>query len=310
MTDITAVILAAGRGTRMKSDLPKVLHEVGRLPLLHHVLHLTRNLAAARTIVVTAPDQDCVRRTLPADCLSAVQDRPLGTAHAVLAARHLMPASGVLLVLFGADPLLTTETVRRMIDSQRGGNALTVLASRPASTEGLGRVILNADGSVDRIVEEADASPDEKRITLCNAGAMAIDQARAVDWLSEVSNANRKGEYYLTDLIAIANRRGQRVGWVEAGREEVVGVDDRADLVVSEQVFQRRKRAEWLSRGVTLTQPETVFLAHDTTFGRDVVVEPFVTFGPGVSVPDGVRVPSFSRVGNGPGNKPLESAGT
>jgi len=294
---VTAVILAAGKGTRMKSAQFKVLHEIGHLPLIGHVLRSVAALDDARSVVVTAPDQASVRGLLPEAVGTAIQDPPLGTGHAVLAAEGALEEAGdSVLVLFGADPLIRPETLSALLAKRRAGAGLAVLGFQAPDPSGLGRIVTDTGGAVLRIVEDKDATPAERAIRLCNAGAMAIDGRRALDWLRRIGNANAKGEYYLTDIVAIARADGAAIAFVEADPAEVIGVDTRADLAVAEAEFQRRTRAAIMDGGVTLTAPETVFFAHDTEIGPDSVVEPHVVFGPGVAIAENVRVRAFSHI--------------
>lgn len=295
---VTAIILAAGKGTRMKSSRFKVLHQIAHRPLILHLMDTVNRLANSTLVAVTSPDQDPVRAILPEGCKTVIQEQALGTGHAVLAAKeHLCGDDpGVVLVLFGADPLIQQSTLEQMIAKCAAGAAVTILGFRAPNPQGLGRLIQDETGAVLRIVEEKEATAAEKAITLCNAGAMAIDGKSALDWLKQITNDNAKGEYYLTDIAGIARQHGGRVDFVEAQADEVIGVDDRADLAEAEAVFQARKRSALLSAGVTMHAPETVFFAHDTEIGADTIVEPHVVFGPGVTIADNVTVRAFSHV--------------
>jgi len=289
-----AVILAAGLGTRMKSALPKVLHRVGGLPMVRHVIAATEPLGLVRTVVVVGPDMDAVAGAVAPHPV-AVQGERLGTAHAVQAAREALgnDVDGTVLILYGDTPLIRTATLERMRAARRDGAAVVVLGFRPADPNGYGRLVLDGGGRLERIVEDRDASPAEKKIDLCNSGVMAVDGARLFDLLGRVGNDNAKGEYYLTDIVALARGDGGDCAVIEAPADELMGVDSRAGLAQAETVFQAQMRAEAMENGATLQDPETVWFSFDTVLGRDVIVEPNVVFGPGVTVGDGVRINGF-----------------
>jgi len=298
------VVLAAGEGTRMRSTVPKVLHPVAGQSLLSHVLDAApKNTAStgegARLAVVVGPDHatvaDEVRRIRP-DGDIFVQRERLGTAHAVLAARDAI-ARGAddLLVAFGDTPLISATTFERLRAPLKDGAALAVLGFRAADPTGYGRLLLDGERLV-AIREHADASPDERKITLCNAGVMALDGRKALAILDRIGNANSKGEYYLVDAVAIVREMGLEAVVIETGEDEVRGINTKAQLAEAEQVMQTRLRKAALDAGVTLIAPETVYLAADTTFGKDVTIEPFVVIGPGVSIADGAVIHSFSHI--------------
>ncbi len=295
---IAAIVLAAGQGTRMKSRLPKVLHALAGRPMIGHVLAAVDALSPARVVVVVAPGMDAVAAAAPGAAI-AVQEQPLGTAHAVLAAREALAGfEGDVLILFGADPLITPETLARMVAARNAapGAAVVVLGMRPDDPGAYGRLVLDRDGALDRIVEFRDASPEERAIPLCNAGVMAVDGTHLFALLDAVGNDNAKGEYYLTDIVAVARARGLRCAVVEGDADELKGVDSRADLAVAEALMQARLRAAALAAGVTMIDPSTVYLAFDTEIAEDVVIEPNVVFGPGVRVGRGARIRAFSHI--------------
>ena len=298
-----AVILAAGEGTRMKSAVPKVLHPVAGEPMIGHLLSALRPLAPAATVVVIGRQMDSVTRTVePAE--TAVQDRPLGTGDAVRTALHrlagrLAPDGEIedVLVLFGDTPLLTTETMSRLLTEwKRGGAAILVSGMRPADPSPYGRLVLKANGELERIVEAADAGPEERMIGLVNGGMMAIDGRRAPVLIAALDRDNAKGEYYLSDIVRIARRKGLSCSAIELPAEELIGINTRAELAQAEALMQSRLRRAAMAGGATLVAPETVFLTVDTQLARDVVVEPNVTFGPGVKVEEGARIRSFSHL--------------
>ncbi len=293
---LLVVVLAAGEGTRMASRLPKVLHKVAGRTMLHHVLETTRAAGATRTAVVIGPDRDDVaaeaRRVVP-DAQVFVQRDRLGTAHAVLAARAALEA-GVddVLVLYADTPLIRPQTLERLRAPLAQGAAVAVLGFRPDDPTGYGRLITAGEALV-AIREEKDATATEKAVGFCNAGLMALSGAHALALLDRIGNANAKGEYYLTDAVELARAEGLAVVATEADVEEVAGVNSRLQLAEAEAILQRRLRAAAMTAGVTLVAPETVFLSADTRLGRDVVVEPNVVFGPGVSVGDDVVIHAF-----------------
>ncbi|MSO65938.1 MAG: bifunctional UDP-N-acetylglucosamine diphosphorylase/glucosamine-1-phosphate N-acetyltransferase GlmU [Alphaproteobacteria bacterium] len=295
-TDFAAIVLAAGKGSRMKSDLPKVLHPIAGRPLIVHLLDTVRSLSPAKIVVVVAPGAEAVAAAV-APATTVVQDPPLGTGDAArCAGAAIAPFDGTVLVLFGADPLVTRETLARLLAARQGANppGLVVLGFRPTDPAQYGRLVLDTAGSLDRIVEYWDASAEEKRIRLCNSGVMAIDGARLFGWLARLDNRNAKNEYYLTDLVAIARAEGGRCAVVEAAADELTGVDSRADLAQAEAIVQRRLRGAAMANGATLVAPDTVWLQVDTKLGRDVTIEPYVVFGSGVTVEDGVSIRAHS----------------
>ncbi|WP_417520172.1 bifunctional UDP-N-acetylglucosamine diphosphorylase/glucosamine-1-phosphate N-acetyltransferase GlmU [Minwuia sp.] len=295
---VAAVILAAGMGTRMKSALPKVLHPVAGRPMIQHIQAALAPLKHARTIVITSTGQDDVRAAV-APAGSAVQDPALGTAHAVLAAREqLKDFDGTILVLFGDTPLLKAETIQAMAEIMEGPDdpAVAVLGFRPDDPAAYGRLITDGDGTLEAIVEFRECTEAQKQIDFCNAGIMALDGRVAVDFMDRIGNDNSKGEYYLTDIVAIARAEGRTCVTVEGNPEEVMGVDHRGKLAEAEAVAQRRLREAAMAGGATLIAPETVFFCHDTEIGQDVTIEPHVVFGPGVKLHDNVHVKAFSHL--------------
>jgi bifunctional UDP-N-acetylglucosamine pyrophosphorylase / glucosamine-1-phosphate N-acetyltransferase len=293
------VVLAAGEGTRMRSATPKVLHPVAGKSLLAHVLGAAPAGVGGSLAVVVGPDHEVVAqeaRNVRPDALTFVQRERLGTAHAVLAARDAI-ARGAddLLIAFGDTPLISAETFARLRAPLKNGAALAVLGFRAADPTGYGRLVVE-DGRLSAIREQADASAEERKITLCNAGVMAFDGRRALEIIEKIGNANSKREYYLTDAVAIVRDLGLEAVVIETTEDEVRGINTKAQLAEAEQVMQTRLRKAALDAGVTIVAPETVYLAADTTFGRDVTIEPFVVIGPGVSIADGAVIHSFSHI--------------
>ena len=295
-----AIVLAAGEGTRMKSALPKILHEIAGRPMVGHVLAALAPLSPAETVVVLGPGQDKVAKTV-APAKTVIQHPPRGTGDAVRAAQPALASRlaelGDVLVLFGDAPLLQSDAIARLLAARRSANAaVAVAAMRPDDPGPYGRLVLGADGGVERIVEAKDASPEERAITLCNGGIMAVAAEHVFDLVGCIGDNNAKREFYLTDIVVIARGRGLAVTHVELPAEEVLGVNTRAELAEAEALMQDRLRRRAMAAGATLIAPETVFLSADTVLGRDVVVEPNVVFGPGVSIADNVRIRSFSHL--------------
>jgi bifunctional UDP-N-acetylglucosamine pyrophosphorylase / glucosamine-1-phosphate N-acetyltransferase len=295
---VAVVILAAGQGTRMKSKLPKVLHPVAGQAMLRHVLDAAAALKPDRVVVVTGKDQDAVAAAaVPAKI--AIQHPARGTGHAVMAA---MPAlkgfKGDVLVVFGDTPMLTGDFLKALLAARRakGDPAAVITGFRPADPAAYGRLIVDGKGRLTKIVEFKNASADERAVRLCNGGLMAFDGARLPALLKNLTDRNAQGEYLLTDVVEHANARGWTCRVVEADPVEVMGINTRAELSVAEAAMQRRLRAVAMAGGVTMTAPETVYLRVDTKFGRDVTIEPFVVFGPKVSVGDDVVIRSHSHI--------------
>jgi bifunctional UDP-N-acetylglucosamine pyrophosphorylase / glucosamine-1-phosphate N-acetyltransferase len=296
--NVAAVILAAGKGTRMSSELPKVLQPLAGRPMIGHLLATLETLAPARAAVVIGPDMEAVAEAV-APWPTVIQQRQLGTGHAVLAARGLLEGfTGAVLVLYGDTPLVSRATLARMLERLRGEPrpAVVVLGFHPREAGGYGRLVTGPGGVLEAIVEAADASPAERKIGLCNSGVMAIDGARLLPLLESIGSDNAKGEFYLTDIVALARREGADCAYVEAPAEELIGINSRAELAAAEAVVQRALRERAMAEGATLTAPETVWLCHDTAIGRDVTIGPNVIFGPGVELADGVEIRGFCHI--------------
>ena len=303
MPQITCIVLAAGKGTRMRSALPKVLHAVAGRPMVLHAIDGARSLSPNHIAVVVGAGGDHVRQVLAKaspDVTVHDQAEQLGTAHAVLAARPVLEQAGAgdILVLYGDTPLIRAQTLRRLVTARRdAGAAVAVLGFRPADPGAYGRLKLDGDGQLAAIVEVKDATPEERAIGLCNSGVMCLDAARALDFLDQIGNDNAKGEYYLTDAVAIARANGETAIVVEAmDADEVLGVNARSELAEAEAVLQARLRRQAMDEGATLVAPETIFLSADTRLGRDVTIEPNVVIGPGVTIGDNVSIRGFSHL--------------
>jgi bifunctional UDP-N-acetylglucosamine pyrophosphorylase/glucosamine-1-phosphate N-acetyltransferase len=294
-TRTAAVVLAAGKGTRMKTDLPKVLHKLAGRPMIAHVIANLAPLGCERIVVVIGPGMEGIAAAV-APHPTALQAEPLGTGHAVLAAREALQGfAGDVLVVYGDCPFISGATIGKLIARRRAPDhpAVVVLGMRPADPAQYGRLIVGADGLLEAIVEYRDAGAEQRAITLCNSGVMAIDGKRLFALLDRVGNANAKGEYYLTDIVAIARADGAACAVVEAPADELIGINSRAELAAAEAILQNRLRAEAMENGATLVDPRSVFFSFDTRLGRDVVVGPSVVFGLGVAVADGVEIKGF-----------------
>ncbi len=295
MTRRAAIILAAGQGTRMKSGLPKVLHPVGGRAMLDLAIDAAEGLGCERVIVVVGNHSPEVRAHVEkrlGTAAIAVQDPPLGTGHAVLAARDLMADfDGQVIVTYGDVPLLKAADIAPAF-----GEALTVVGFEARDATGYGRLLIDADGGLEAIVEHKEASADQLRVTACNSGVMAAPSRLLFELLAEVRNDNAKGEYYLTDVVALARARGEPARAVFAGEDAVMGVNAQGELAQAEALFQKVRREELLASGVRMPAPDTVFVSWDTVVEPGAVIEPYVVFGPGAVVRAGAKVRAFSHV--------------
>ncbi len=283
----------------MRTSLPKVLHPVAGRTLLAHVLASTAQAGCDRLAVVVGPDHKAVeaqaKAIAPKSQIFEQRERH-GTAHAVLAAKEALNASADdVLVAFADTPLVRAETLAALREAIANGAAVAVLGFTPVDPSGYGRLITRG-GDLVAIKEEKDATPEERAITLCNGGLMALDGRHALAVLERIDNKNAKGEYYLTDAVAIARAMGLMAVAIETTEDDVRGINTKAQLAEAEAVMQQRLRAAAMEAGVTMIAPETVFLSADTKLGKDVTIEPNVVFGPGVSVDDGATIKSFSHL--------------
>ncbi len=292
---VSVIVLAAGQGTRMNSDLPKVLHPLAAAPLLHHALTTARSLDPSRIVVVTGHGSEAVTNAALAfdEAVDAVlQDPQLGTAHAVSKAAPLLAdTQGEAIVLYADTPFISEETLRAMLDA-RARHAVVVLGFHAADPGRYGRLITTGD-SLLKITEWKDATETERAITLCNSGVICADAKTLFSLIAEVGNQNAAAEFYLTDIVELARNRGLTAGVVLCDESETLGINTRAQLADAERAFQTRARTEALDNGVTLTAPETVFFALDTHIGRDATIGPNVIFGPGVTVESGAEIKAF-----------------
>ena len=294
------VILAAGQGSRMKSGQAKVLHALAGAPLLVHVMRSAQGVAAQRMVIVTGVDAQEVEKAAKSFDDSAVvvrQGVQRGTAHAVDQARAaLADFDGDVLVLYGDTPFVKPETLQAMLDKRAEGNAVVVLGFEAADPGRYGRLVVSAANALDAIVEAKDATQEQLAITLCNSGVICADRATLFDLIGEVGNDNASGEYYLTDIVALARAESLPCTLIVCDEAETRGVNSRADLAAAEASFQTSARAAAMDNGATLVAPETVFFAYDTVIGRDVVIEPNVVFGPGVTIERGATIRAFSHL--------------
>jgi bifunctional UDP-N-acetylglucosamine pyrophosphorylase/glucosamine-1-phosphate N-acetyltransferase len=294
-----AIVLAAGEGTRMRSATPKALHRIGGRTLLAHVLTAAKQAGGGDIAVVVGPDHEAVAQEMRALAPEAgifEQTQRRGTAHAVLAARKAI-ARGAddILVMFADTPLVRPQALSGLRSALWRGAAVAVLGFRPADPAGYGRLLTRGEELL-AIREDRDATPDERKIALCNGGLMALSGKSALAILGRIGNANSKGEYYLTDAVAIAHDIGLKAVAIETGEDDMRGINTKAQLAETEAVLQKRLRAAALDAGVTMIAPDTVFLSADTKFGKDVTIEPNVVFGPGVTVADGAMIRAFSHL--------------
>lgn len=297
-----AVILAAGQGTRMRSQLPKVMHPVGNRPLLGHVLAAVEAANIDQCAVVLGAGSRAVADYLKQAAPTArtfTQQEQLGTAHALLAARPALQAheQGCVLVLFGDSPLISAQTLAQLRQALIDGSAVAVAGFHTAQPGPYGRLLVE-EGRLLAIREARDASPKELEVNFCNGGVMGLRADTCLWLLDRIGNQNAQGEYYLTDAVAVANSAGLPVTAVEVDEDDVLGVNDREQLHAAEQLFQQRRRRSVMQSGVSLVAADTVFFSADTQLATDVRIEPCVVFGPGVSVGSGVRVDAFSRLEN------------
>ena len=294
------VILAAGQGTRMRSDTHKVLHPIASRPMLLHLLDSVDALGADRKIVVVGKGREQVETAIQGSGATiAVQSEQKGTGHAVQQASDVLSDyDGPVIVLYADTPFVEPATLERMLDRLNGpaGPGVVVLASSPADPLNYGRIILGEGDRIAKMVEFKDATQEERAARLCNSGMMAVRSRDLFRWLGQVGNDNAAGEYYLPDIVGIANAEGRDAVVIEVDPYETAGVNSRAELAHLELEWQRRRREQALIDGATLIDPESVWFAYDTKLGRDVTIEPHVIFGPGVEIASGATIHAFSHI--------------
>jgi bifunctional UDP-N-acetylglucosamine pyrophosphorylase/glucosamine-1-phosphate N-acetyltransferase len=294
-----AIVLAAGEGTRMRASLPKALHQIAGRTMIAHVLATAAEAGCDNLAVVIGPDHAAVAsevRAVAPKAQTFEQRERRGTAHAVLTARKAIAAGAAdILVMFADTPLVRAQTLGGLRQALAEGSAVAVLGFKAANPRGYGRLLTRGDELI-AIREDSDATAEERKIALCNGGMMALSGRHALRLLEQIGNSNAKGEYYLTDVVAVARGMGLKAVAIETTEDDVRGINTKAQLAEAEAALQQRLRAAAMEAGVTMTAPETVFLAADTKFGKDITIEPNVVFGPGVTVDDGATIKSFSHL--------------
>lgn len=300
LAPLAVVVLAAGKGTRMKSNLHKVLHPIAGRPMLEHLMASAAELSPQRQVVVAGHGLEQLEKALGESVTFAVQEPQLGTGHAVQQAQGALQGfDGDVLILYGDVPFVRTETMRAMIERLHAEDspAVVVLGFEPEDPLQYGRVLAHDDGRIAMMVEYKDATDEQRACRLCNSGLMAVKSADLFDLLSRVGNDNAQGEYYLVDIVNVATLEGRTCAVITTDNpDEVGGINSRGELAEAEARWQARRRKDAMADGVTLTAPETVFFAWDTQLGRDVMIEPNVVFGPGVTVADDVTIRAFSHL--------------
>ena len=298
-TPVAAIVLAAGMGTRMHSNLHKVLHPIGGLPMISHVLSALDKISVAKRVVVVGAERQQIENAIAGVDFS-IQDKQLGTGHAVLSSReYLDEFDGNVLILYGDVPLVSSETMQNLLNSlgdNGSGHTICVLGFRAEDPAQYGRLILAKDNSLEAIVEYKDATSAQRKIDLCNSGIMAVRGKHLFPLLDKISNSNAAGEYYLTDLVALANNDSHTVGVVEVDENEVRGINSKAELAGVENIFQNRMRMQAMNDGVTLLDPTSVYFSHDTSWSSDVTIAQNVVIGTGVTLKEGATVHAFSHL--------------
>jgi len=294
-----SIILAAGKGVRMQSPLPKVMHKLAGKPLIAHVLSALHPLLPEKVVVVTAPGADEVKTAVskehPASFFVA-QEKQQGTGHATSCAESMFrDYTNTILILCGDTPLITPQTLRRALEASQSAD-IVVIGMRLADPTGYGRLIVDKEGLVEEIIEERDATAEQKKINLCNSGIIAASGKHLFALLKKLKSDNAAGEYYLTDIVSLADEQSLHCRVVEGDADELLGINTRSQLAGAERAVQNRLRLTMLEQGVTLVDPDTVHFSVDTKLARDVIVHPYVVFGSGVNVEEGAEIKSFSHI--------------
>lgn len=294
------IILAAGMGSRMKSDMPKVLHQIAGAPMLVHAMRTAQGVSAEKTVIVTGYGADAVKDAATAydDTVEfAHQSTQEGTGHAVQQATTVLQEfDGDVIILYGDTPFVQPETLQAMLDKKREGHGVVVLGFHAADPARYGRLMTSADGQLDAIVEYKDANPAQRAIDFCNSGVICAHAKLLFSLLDAVKNDNSSNEYYLTDVVGLARARGLTCAAIACDEAETMGINSRVDLAAAEVAFQNRARFEVMENGTTLIASETVWFAYDTLIGRDVIVEPNVVFGPDVTIENNATIRAFSHL--------------
>lgn len=299
MSKFAAIILAAGKGTRMKSSLPKVLHEIAARPMMNYVVANVSRLDPEKIVVVTAPKMEDVKAAVlheNKDVKFAVQKKQLGTGDAVKAGISEVKNKTDIIVLYGDTPFISTETIDAMLRELKGEHepAVVVLGFVPENPAEYGRLVINNMGELEEIVEYKDANIKQRSIEICNSGVMAISGDLAAELLSEINNKNAKKEFYLTDVVKIARAKGYNCRAMQCDEAEVMGINSKFELAIAENILQARLRAAALELGASMTMPDSVQFSFDTVLGDNVTIEPYVVIGKNVKIDDGSRIRSFS----------------
>lgn len=297
---VSVIILAAGMGSRMKSEVPKVLHQIAGAPMLVHAMRAASGIDAQRIVIVTGYEADLVTHVATdydENVLTAHQETQNGTGHAVQqAAAPLQDFAGDVIVLYGDTPFVQPETLQAMLDKKTEGHGVVVLGFHAADPAKYGRLITSNGGLLDEIVEYKDATKAQRDINFCNSGVICADAKLLFELLDDVTNDNASGEYYLTDVVGLARARGLSCAAISCDETETMGINSRNDLALAEVAFQTKARRDAMEGGVTLTAADTVWFAYDTIIGRDVIIEPNVVFGPDVTIENNATIRAFSHL--------------
>ena len=299
MRNICTIILAAGKGSRMNSFTPKILHKIGGLPIINHVTNTAITLKS-KQIVIVLNDLTSItkyaRKKIPAAKI-IIQKEQKGTAHALLSTKkYLKKYKGIILILFADIPLISSDTLKKLIFSCQQGSDIAVLGMQKKNPEYYGRLIMGSNNNLKRIVEYKDATIQERKISLCNAGIMAFNSETMFYLLQEINNKNKNNEFYLTDTISVAEKKGLKISLVKTSSDEAQGINHKHDLAKIENIFQTIKRKNALSYGVTLIDPKSIHFSHDTYLGQDTLIHPNVIFKNGVYVDNGAEIREFSSI--------------